>query len=89
MLNRPRKLVEDWKEENPGQSASDQLVAANIAVFALPNDPEYNFDEPNWLRHAVTNTRACDHHDNGIRAWVVKFSDSPEMIEKPAEAKHQ
>ena len=30
-LEVPRKLIEDWKEENPDQTVSDQSIAADIA----------------------------------------------------------
>jgi hypothetical protein len=39
-------------------------------------------------RHPVMNARACDHHDNGIRAWVVKSSDDSRPIESSRKAKH-
>jgi hypothetical protein len=97
VLELPRKLIEDWKAENPDQSVTDQSIAADIArvvavdaIFSFPNRLEYEFDEPKWLeqRHPVMNARACDHHDNGIRAWVVKFSDATKVIETSPEAKH-
>jgi hypothetical protein len=97
VLELPRKLIEDWKAENPDQSVTDQSIAADIArvvavdaIFSFPNRLEYEFDEPKWLeqRHPVMNARACDHHDNGIRAWVVKFSDATKVVEASPEAKH-
>jgi len=87
VLEVPRKLIEDWKEEKPDQSVTDQSIAADIArvvavdaIFQIPNRPEYEFDEPSWLekRHPVMNARACDHHDNGIRAWVIKSGGTTE-----------
>lgn len=61
VLEVPHKLIEDWKRENPEQ----------------PDVPAYEVDVPTWLeeRHPIMNARACDHHDNGIRAWVIKASD--------------
>ena len=31
VLELPRKLIEDWKAENPDQSVTDQSIAADIA----------------------------------------------------------
>lgn len=95
VLEVPRKLIEDWKAENPDQNVSDQSIAADIArvvaanaLFTFPDRAQYEFDEPKWVqqRHAVMNARACDHHDNGIRAWVMKSSDTPLATEPSAQA---
>jgi hypothetical protein len=84
-LEVPRKLIEDWKEENPNQKVSDESIAAEIArvvvmdtAFPGTNRPECEFDGPNWLerRPPVMNARPCDHHDNGIRAWSIKSGDT-------------
>jgi hypothetical protein len=84
VLEVPRKLIEDWKRENPGQKYIDQAIAADIArvvvadaISSFPDLPAYELDVPTWLeeRHPVMNARPCDHHDNGIRAWVIKSSD--------------
>jgi hypothetical protein len=84
VLELPRKLVEDWKAENPDQDVTDKSIAAEIArvvaiesAFPGAKGAEFEFDEPNWLeqRAPVMNARACDYHDNGIRAWLLRSSD--------------
>jgi hypothetical protein len=84
VLELPRKLIEDWKRENPVRELTDQAIAADIAqvvvadaISSLPDLPAYEVDVPTWLkeRHPTMNARACDHHDNGIRAWVITSSD--------------
>ena len=84
VLEVPHKLIEDWKRENPEQKLTDQAIAADIArvvvadaMSSFPDLPVYELDVPTWLeeRYPVMNARACDHHDNGIRAWVIKSSD--------------
>jgi hypothetical protein len=81
MLEVPRRLVEDWKRENPDQDLSDEAIAGDIArVIAVKTallserHAEYECDAPNWYdrRPPLMNERACDHHDNGIRAWLIK-----------------
>jgi hypothetical protein len=83
-LEVPRKLIEDWKEENPDQTASDQSIAADIArvvamatAFPGTKQREYEWDAPRWIeqRAPVMNARACDYHDNGIRAWLIRLHD--------------
>ena len=79
VLEVPRKLIEDWKRENPERELTDQAIAADIALvvvrdaISFPDLPAYEVDVPTWLeeRHPIMNARACDHHDNGIRAWVI------------------
>lgn len=79
-LEVPRKLIEDWKRENPDQDISDEVIAADIArVVAVrtamlsEGRPEHECDAPTWYerRPPLMNERACDLHDNGIRAWLV------------------
>ena len=86
VLEVPRKLIEDWKRENPEQNVTDESIAAEIAqvvaayaAFPQENHHEFDFEEPQWLqqRASVMNTRACDHHDNGIRAWLLTSRDAP------------
>ena len=98
VLEVPRKLVEDWKRENPEQKLTDRAIAAIIArvvvadaLFSFPTLPAYEFDVPTWLeeRHPVMNARACDHHDNGIRAWMVKSRDDSRAIDSSGQAKHE
>jgi hypothetical protein len=81
MLEVPRRLVEDWKRENPSPVNSDEAIAADIArvvavktAFPYKSYPEHQCDTPNWYqrRPPLMNERACDYHDNGIRAWLVK-----------------
>ena len=83
-LEVPRKLIEDWKEENPDQTVSDQSIAADIGrvvavatAFPGANQQESECDAPHWLeqRAPVMNARACDYHDNGIRAWLLRLRD--------------
>jgi hypothetical protein len=85
ILEVPRKLIEDWKRENPERELSDQSIAADIArvvvadaLSTFPDLPSYEVEAPAWLkeRHPIMNARACDHHDNGIRAWVITSSDA-------------
>ena len=88
----PRKLIEDWKRENPERNLTDRAIAADIsrvvvadAISSFPNWAAYEFDAPTWLeeRHPVMNARTCDYHDNGIRAWVVNPSDDRRAIVSP------
>jgi hypothetical protein len=89
LLEVPRKLIEDWKRENPEQKLTDQAIAADIArvvvanaMSSFPDLPACEVDVPTWLeeRHPIMNARACDHHGNGIRAWVIKASDDSQAI---------
>ena len=89
VLEVPRKLIEDWKRENPERELTDQAIAADIArvvvadaISSLPDLPAYEVDVPTWLqeRHSIMNARACDHHDNGIRAWVITSSEDSQGI---------
>ena len=81
MLEIPRRLVEDWKRENPLHLNSDDAIAADIARVvavraALPAEScqEHECDVSNRYerRPPLMNERACDLHENGIRAWLVK-----------------
>ena len=81
MLEIPRRLVDDWKLENPSHLNSDELIAADIARVvavraALPAESyqEHERNASDWYecRPPLMNERACDLHDNGIRAWLVK-----------------
>ena len=81
MLEIPRRLVEDWKRENRSHLNSDEAIAADIARVvavraALPAEScqEHKCDVSNWYerRPPLMNERACDLHENGIRAWLVK-----------------
>ena len=74
VLEVPRKLIEDWKMENPEQKLTDQAIAGDIArvvvvdaILSFSNLPVCELNVPTWLeeRHPVMNARACDHHDNG------------------------
>jgi|SRR5580704_9936513 hypothetical protein len=96
-LEVPRKLIEDWKRENPERELSDQAIAADIArvvvadaVSSFPDLPAYEVDVPTWLneRHPIMNARACDHHDNGIRAWVIRSSDDSEQANRQERLKY-
>ena len=96
-LEVPRKLIEDWKRENPERELTDQAIAVDIArvvvddaISSFPDLPAYDLDVPTWLeeRHPVMNARACDHHDNGIRAWVITSSDERRAIKSSGGAEH-
>jgi hypothetical protein len=52
------------------------------AILSFSNTPVYELDVPTWLeeRHPVMNRESFDHHDNGIRAWVLKASDDSQSI---------
>jgi hypothetical protein len=98
LLEVPRKLIEDWKRENPEQKLTDQAIAADIArvvvanaMSSFPDLPTYEVDVPTWLeeRHPIMNARACDHHDNGIRAWVITSSDDSQAIKVLEGAKQE
>jgi hypothetical protein len=98
VLEVPRKLIEDWKRENPERELTDRAIAADIArvvvadaISSLPDLPAYEVDVPTWLqeRHPIMNARACDHHDNGIRAWVITSSDDRQAINSSAGAKQE
>ena len=98
VLEVPRKLIEDWKRENPELEMTDDAIAADIArvvvadaISSLPDLPAYEVDVPTWLeeRQPVMNARACDYHDNGIRAWVIKASDDSRATKSSGGAKHE
>jgi hypothetical protein len=98
VLEVPRKLIEDWKRENPERELTDQAIAADIArvvvadaISSFPDFPAYEMDVPTWLeeRHPVMNARACDHHDNGIRTWVITSSDDSRATKSSGGAKHE
>jgi hypothetical protein len=98
LLEVPRKLIEDWKRENPERELTDQAIAADIArvvvadaVSPCPDLPAYEVDVPTWLdeRHPIMNARACDHHDNGIRAWVIKASGDSRATKSSGGAKDE
>jgi hypothetical protein len=81
MLVIPRRLIEEWKRENRSHLNPDEAIAADIARVvavraALPAESyqEHECDASDWYerRLPLMNERACDLHDNGIRAWLVK-----------------
>ena len=76
---------------------TDQAIAADIArvvvedaISSFPDLPAYEIDVPTWheKRHPVMNARACDHHDNGIRAWVIRSSDDSEQANRQERLKY-
>jgi len=98
VLEVPGKLIENWKRENPERELTDQAIAADIArvvvadaLSSFPDLPPYEVDVPTWLekRQPLMNARACDHHDNGIRAWVIKASDDSRASKSSGEALHE
>ncbi len=94
----PRRLIEDWKRENPDLNVAETTIAADIArvvaldaMSSLPTTVEYEIDVPKFIdeRHLVMNERPCDHHDNGIRAWVVKSSDLETAVRSSSETENR
>ena len=94
----PRRLIEDWKRENPDLNVAETTIAADIArvvaldaMSSLPTTGEYEIDVPKFIdqRHLVMNERPCDHHDNGIRAWVVKSSDLETAVRSSGETENR
>jgi hypothetical protein len=80
-VGNPTGLVEDWKRENPSHLNSDEAIAADIArvvavraALRAESCQEHACDVSNWYerRPPLMNERACDLHENGIRAWLVK-----------------
>ncbi|MBV9873788.1 MAG: hypothetical protein JO025_03580 [Verrucomicrobia bacterium] len=81
----PVKHVEDWKQERPHLTLSDQEVAVEVAYpvaiaaagkfLPLTNSPlrEREIHSPAFLpkRLGVMNERPSDYEDNGIRAWFI------------------
>jgi hypothetical protein len=56
----PRKLIEDWKRENPERELTDQAIAADIgrvvvanAISSFPDLRAYEVDVPTCLRNAI------------------------------------
>ena len=53
-------------------------IARRVALGTFPTEAErvvglYHEDPPNWYpdRPQVMNERACDHEENGTRAWRI------------------
>ena len=53
-------------------------IARRVALGTFPTEAErvvglYHEDPPNWYpdRPRVMNERACDHEENGTRAWRI------------------
>lgn len=56
----PRKLIEDWKRENPERELTDQAIAADIgrvviadAISSFPDLRAYEVDVPTWLEEPI------------------------------------
>jgi hypothetical protein len=66
-------------------------VVVADAISSFPDLPGYEVDIPTWLeeRLPIINSRACDHHDNRFRAWVIISSDDSEVIKSSEGAKHE
>jgi hypothetical protein len=49
------------------------VVAVKTALLGKSH-PKYECDAPNWYdrRPPLMNERPSDHHDNGIRAWLIE-----------------
>jgi hypothetical protein len=81
MLEVPRRLVEDWKRENPDQNISDEAIAADIArvvevktALLIESHLEHECDAPNWYdrRPPIMNERAAIAATTVFRACLVK-----------------
>jgi hypothetical protein len=60
VLEVPRKLIEDWKRENPEQKLTDQAIAADIArvvvadaMSSFPDLPVYELASRRGLRNGI------------------------------------
>jgi hypothetical protein len=77
----PKKLVQRKQSEvneNPEWEAIALNLARRVALGAFPTAAErtlglYDEDPPTWRedRPYVMNERACDHEENGTRAWRI------------------
>jgi hypothetical protein len=76
----PKDLVQR-KSESINESLREVIavgLARSAALGSFPTESErtpevYDEAPPNWYseRHQIMNERACDHEENGIRAWRI------------------
>jgi len=61
--------------DQSGDLTQSQSFAVRAALPAESRQ-EHECEVSNWYerRPPLMNERACDHHENGIRAWLVKWS---------------
>jgi hypothetical protein len=59
--------------DQSGDLTQSQSFAVRAALPAESHQ-EHECEVSNWYerRPPLMNERACDHHENGIRAWLVK-----------------
>jgi hypothetical protein len=81
----PKDLVQ--RKSNSVNEGLTEVIALHLAKAAalgtFPTESEraleiYDEAPPNWYphRHEVMNQRACDHEENGTRAWrIVRKSE--------------
>ena len=92
----PKDLVQRKSESiNEGLREVVALdLARRVALGTFPNESERAFDlyeeaPPIWYpdRLQVMNERACDHEENGTRAWRI-FLETPRTPPEPSVGAH-
>ena len=92
----PKDLVQRKSESiNEGLREVVALdLARRVALRTFPNESERAFDlyeeaPPIWYpdRPQVMNERACDHEENGTRAWRI-FLEIPRTPPEPSVGAH-
>ena len=92
----PKDLVQRKSESiNEGLREVVALdLARRAALGTFPNESERAFDlyeeaPPIWYpdRPQVMNERACDHEENGTRAWRI-FLETPRTPSEPSVGAH-
>ena len=92
----PKDLVQRKSESiNEGLREVVALdLARRVALGTFPNESERAFDlyeeaPPIWYpdRPQVMNERACDHEENGTRAWRI-FLETPRTPPEPSVGAH-
>jgi hypothetical protein len=92
----PKDLVQRKTESiNEGLREVVALdLARRVALGTFPNESERAFDlyeeaPPIWYpnRPQVINERACDHEENGTRAWRI-FLETPRTSSEPSVGAH-
>ena len=92
----PKDLVQRKSESiNEGLREVVALdLARRVALGTFPNESERAFDlyeeaPPIWYpdRPQVMNERACDHEENGTRAWRV-YLETPRTQPEPSVGAH-
>ena len=78
----PKDLVQqrlsELENENPGEEAIALNLSRRAALATFPTVAErlkglYDENAPSWHEHRyrVMDERACDHEENGVRAWRI------------------